>query len=87
MLVKFQEIKQDIKQGMMLDYFFTYYKYEVGVTVLRKEIFFTFICSKDKECVVFTLPKDEYMKMKYKDFLRYIDTQLYYYGGSDFNEN
>ena len=81
MLVKFQTIKQDIKQGMMLDYFFTYYKYEVGVTVLRKEIFFTFICSKDKECVVFTLPKDEYMKMKYKDFLRHIDTQLYYYGG------
>ena len=81
MLVKFQEIKQDIKQGMMLDYFFTYYKYEVGVTVLRKEIFFTFICSKDKECVVFTLPKDEYMKMEYKDFIKYVDTQLYYYGG------
>ena len=80
--MKFQTIKQDIKQGMMLDYFFTYYKYEVGVSVLRKEIFFTFICSKDKECAaVFTLPKDEYMKMKYKDFVKYVDTQLYYYGG------
>ena len=81
MLVKFQTIKQDIKQGMDLEYFFTYYKYEVGVAVLRKEIFFTFICSKDKECAVFTIPKDEYMKMKYKDFVKYIDTQLYYYGG------
>ena len=30
MLVKFQTIKQDIKQGMDLEYFFTYYKYEVG---------------------------------------------------------
>ena len=79
--MKFQTIKQDIKQGMDLEYFFTYYKYEVGVAVLRKEIFFTFICSKDKECVVFTLPKDEYMKMKYKDFVKYVDTQLYYQGG------
>ena len=81
MLVKFQTIKQDIKQGMNLEYFFTYYKYEVGVAVLREEIFFTFICSKDKECAVFTRPKDEYMKMNYKDFGKYVDTQLYYYGG------
>lgn len=80
MLVKFQEIKQDIKQGMMLDYFFTYYKYEVGVSVLRNTIFYSFM-SKDGSCVVFTLPKDEYMKMKYKDFVKYVDTQLYYYGG------
>ena len=80
-VVKFQTIKQDIKQGMDLEYFFTYYKYEVGVAVLRKEIFFTFICSKDKECAVFTIPKDEYMKTKYKDFVKYVDTQLYYYGG------
>ena len=81
MLVKFQTIKQDIKQGMMLDYYFTYYKYEVGVTVLRKEIYFTFICSKDKECVVFTLPKDEYLKMKYKEFLNIVHQHLYYYCG------
>ena len=78
MLVKFQTIKQDIKQGMMLDYFFTYYKYEVGVTVLREEIFFTFICSKDKECAVFTLPKDEYMKMKYRECLDIVHRHLYY---------
>ena len=70
MLVKFQTIKQDIKRGMDLKYFFTYYKYEVGVTVWREKIFFTFICSKDKECAVFTLPKDEYMKMNYKDFVK-----------------
>ena len=81
MLVKFQTIKQDIKQGMMLDYFFTYYKYEVGVSVLRNTIFYSFMSKDDTTCVAFTIPKDEYMKMKYKDFLRYIDTQLYYYGG------
>ena len=79
--MKFQTIKQDIKQGMDLVYFFTYYKYEVGVTVLRKEIFFTFICSKDKECAVFTLPKDEYMEMKYNEFLQVIHQHLYYYCG------
>ena len=76
--MKFQEIKQDIKQGRMLDYYFTYYKYDVGVTVLRKEIYFTFICSKDKECVVFTLPKDDYMEMKYKEFLNIVHQHLYY---------
>ena len=81
MLVKFQEIKQDIKQGMMLDYFFTYYKYEVGVSVLHNTIFYSFMSKDGSSCAVFTMPKDEYMKMKYKDFLRYIDTQLYYYGG------
>ena len=81
MLVKFQEIKQDIKQGMMLDYFFTYYKYEVGVSVLRNKIFYSFMSRDGSSCAVFTIPKDEYMKMKYKDFLRYIDTQLCYYGG------
>ena len=81
MLVKFQEIKQDIKQGMMLDYFFTYYKYEVDVSVLRNTIFYSFMSKDGSSCAVFTIPKDEYMKMKYKDFLRYIDTQLYYYGG------
>ena len=80
MLVKFQEIKQDIKQGMMLDYFFTYYKYEVGVSVLRNKIFYSFMSKDGSSCAVFTIPKDEYMKMKYKDFIRYIDTQLYYYG-------
>ena len=81
MLVKFQTIKQDIKQGMMLDYFFTYYKYEVGVSVLRNTIFYSFMSKDGSSCVALTIPKDEYMKMKYKDFLRYIDTQLYYYGG------
>ena len=81
MLVKFQEIKQDIKQGMMLDYFFTYYKYEVGVSVLRNTIFYSFMSRDGSSCAVFTIPKDEYMKMKYKDFVKYVDTQLYYYGG------
>ena len=81
MLVKFQEIKQDIKQGMMLDYFFTYYKYEVGVSVLRNTIFYSFMSKDGSSCAVFTIPKDEYMKMKYKDFVKYVDTQLYYYGG------
>ena len=81
MLVKFQEIKQDIKQGMMLDYFFTYYKYEVGVSVLRNKIFYSFMSKDGSSCAVFTIPKDEYMKMKYKDFVKYVDTQLYYYGG------
>ena len=81
MLVKFQTIKQDIKQGMMLDYFFTYYKYEVGVSVLRNTIFYSFMSKDGSSCAVFTIPKDEYMKMKYKDFVKYVDTQLYYYGG------
>ena len=79
--MKFQTIKQDIKQGMMLDYFFTYYKYEVGVSVLRNTIFYSFMSKDGSSCAVFTLPKDEYMKMKYKDFVKYVDTQLYYYGG------
>ena len=79
--MKFQTIKQDIKQGMMLDYFFTYYKYEVGVSVLRNTIFYSFMSKDDTTCVAFTIPKDEYMKMKYKDFVKYVDTQLYYYGG------
>ena len=79
--MKFQEIKQDIKQGMMLDYFFTYYKYEVGVSVLRDTIFYSFMSKDGSSCAVFTIPKDEYMKMKYKDFVKYVDTQLYYYGG------
>lgn len=81
MLVKFQEIKQDIKQGMMLDYFFTYYKYEVDVSVLRNTIFYSFMSKDGSSCAVFTIPKDEYMKMKYKDFVKYVDTQLYYYDG------
>ena len=71
----------------MLDYFFTYYKYEVGVSVLRDTIFYSFMSKDGSSCAVFTIPKDEYMKMKYKDFVKYVDTQLYYYGGSDFNEN
>ena len=79
--MKFQTIKQDIKQGMMLDYFFTYYKYEVGVSVLRDTIFYSFMSKDGSSCAVFTIPKDEYMKMKYKDFVKYVDTQLYYYGG------
>ena len=79
--MKFQEIKQDIKQGMMLDYFFTYYKYEVDVSVLRNTIFYSFMSKDGSSCAVFTIPKDEYMKMKYKDFVKYVDTQLYYYGG------
>ena len=79
--MKFQEIKQDIKQGMMLDYFFTYYKYEVGVSVLRNTIFYSFMSKDGSSFAVFTIPKDEYMKMKYKDFIKYVDTQLYYYGG------
>ena len=81
MLVKFQAIKQDIKKGMMLDYFFTYYKYEVGVSVLRNTIFYSFMSKDGSSCAVFTIPKNEYMKMKYKDFVKYVDTQLYYYGG------
>ena len=79
--MKFQTIKQDIKRGMMLDYFFTYYKYEVGVSVLRNTIFYSFMSKDGSSCAVFTIPKDEYMKMKYKDFVKYVDTQLYYYGG------
>ena len=78
MLVKFQEIKQDIKQGMMLDYFFTYYKYEVGVSVLRNTIFYSFMSKDGSSCAVFTIPKDEYMKMKYKEFLKVIHQHLYY---------
>ena len=66
---------------MMLDYFFTYYKYEVGVSVLRDTIFYSFMSKDGSSCAVFTIPKDEYMKMKYKDFVKYVDTQLYYYGG------
>ena len=66
---------------MMLDYFFTYYKYEVGVSVLRNTIFYSFMSKDGSSCAVFTIPKDEYMKMKYKDFVKYVDTQLYYYGG------
>ena len=65
----------------MLDYFFTYYKYEVGVSVLRNTIFYSFMSKDGSSCAVFTIPKDEYMKMKYKDFIKYVDTQLYYYGG------
>ena len=65
----------------MLDYFFTYYKYEVGVSVLRNTIFYSFMSKDGSSCAVFTIPKDEYMKMKYKDFVKYVDTQLYYYGG------
>lgn len=80
MLVKFQTVKQDIKQGMMLDYFFTYYKYEVGVSVLRNTIFYSFM-SKDGSCVAFTLPKDDYMEMKYNEFLQVIHQHLYYYCG------
>ena len=87
MLVKFQTIKQDIKQGMNLEYFFTYYKYDVGVIVLSETIFYSFMSKDGTTCVAFTIPKDEYLKMKYKDFVKYVDTQLYYYGGSDFNEN
>ena len=78
--MKFQTIKQDIKQGMQLEYFFTYYKYEVTVNVMQETIFYAFR-SKDGECCTFMLSKDEYMKMKYKDFVRYIDTQLYYCDG------
>ena len=81
--MKFQTIKQDIKRGMMLDYFFTYYKYEVGVSVLRNTIFYSFMSKDGSSCAVFTIPKDEYMKMKYKDFVKYVDTQLYYYGGGN----
>ena len=82
--MKFQTIKQDIKQGMDLEYFFTYYKYEVGVSVLRNTIFYSFMSKDGTTCVAFTIPKDEYMKMKYKDFVKYVDTQLHYYGGEWF---
>ena len=77
MLVKFQTIKQDIKQGMDLEYFFTYYKYEVTVNVMREAIFYSFR-SKDGECCTFMLPKDDYMEMKYKEFLNIVHQHLYY---------
>lgn len=77
MLLKFQTIKDDIDRGRQLDYCFTYYKYRVGVSVLQSVILYTFT-DEDGSSVSFTVMKDEYMKMKYKDLLSVIHENLYY---------
>lgn len=77
MLLKFQTIKDDIDRGRHLDYCFTYYKYRVGVSVLQSVILYTFT-DEDGSSVSFTVMKDEYMKMKYKDLLSVIHENLYY---------
>lgn len=76
--MKFQTIKQDIKQGMQLEYSFTYCNYLVVVNVLSETIFYSFI-SKGGQCVAFTLLKDKYMKMKYKEFIDIVHQHLSYY--------
>ena len=81
--MKFRAIKQDIKKGIHLDYYFTYYKYEVSVSVLHNTISYLFTSKDGSSCVAFTIPRDEYMKMKYKDFLNIVHQHLYYNCGEE----
>nr|DAJ02160.1 MAG TPA: hypothetical protein [Caudoviricetes sp.] len=75
--MKFSTIKYDIEKGRHLDYYFTWYKYRVNVSVLQDVLLYT-ITDEEGSSVSFTVCKEDYMKMTYKELLKIVNQNLYY---------
>ena len=76
--MKFIQIKEDILKGYNdLEYEFWWYKYKVNIDLLRFVLIYT-LTDEDGMSIHFTVNKEEYLKMKYKDLLRIVNQNIYY---------
>lgn len=76
--MKFIQIKEDILKGYNdLEYEFWGYKYKVHIDLLRFVLIYT-LTDEDGLSIHFTVSKEEYLKMKYKDLLRIVNQNIYY---------
>ena len=76
--MKFIQIKEDIFKGYNdLEYDFWWYKYKVHIDLLRFVLIYT-LTDEDGMSIHFTVNKEEYLKMKYKDLLRIVNQNIYY---------